>query len=295
MDQSYVRTLVNYPHHLKIDVEIADEFLSRIDTDANLKHTYWNAHHFSEGINLLLRMQQNFSTSGTGRWESGQSIVNMTLLQLVPWNVRSIKVLSDVNQHASHLSLHSVHGWVVYSPLWPCNVKQYQPTGFSQWIQATMKNGGHCIKKNKTVMHADPLMVALHCAQEPFLDEPCWSLGKQPACCHAVLELGLHGFWSWPWRDWSKRYCVNWDDYWSTWIYIYIYFLSIYIYIYLYVYIYIYLYVYIYIYIVYFTNIYIYNMHGQIKIIRIRIKLDIAPQSQHIWATDDGCPTQCKL
>ena len=147
MDQSYVRTLVNYPHHLKIDVEIADESLSRIDTDANLKHTYWNAHHFSEGINLLLRMQQNLSTSGTGRWESGQSIVNMTLLQLVPWNVRSIKVLSDVNQHASHLSLHSVHGWVVYSPLWPCNVKQYQPTGFSQWIQATMKNGGHCIKK----------------------------------------------------------------------------------------------------------------------------------------------------
>ena len=31
-------------------------------------------------------------------------------------------------------------------------------------------------------------------------------------------------------------------------------------------------------------------MHGQIKIIRVRIKLDIAPQSQHIWATDDGRP-----
>ena len=190
MDQSYVRTLVNYPHHLKIDVEIADESLSRIDTDANLKHAYWNAHHFSEGIHLLLRMQQNFSTSGTGRWESGQSIVNMTLLQLVPWNVRSIKVLSDVNQHASHLSLHSVHGWVVYSPLWPCNVKQYQPTGFSQWIQATMKNGGHCIKKTKrsctlihwwlhSTVHRSPswMSPADHLANSQLVAMQCWNLG----------------------------------------------------------------------------------------------------------------------
>ena len=131
MDQSYVRTLVNDPHHLKIKVEIADESLSRIDTDANLKHTYWNAHHFSEGMSLPLRMKQDFSTSGTERWESGQSIVNMTLLQLVPWNVHSIKVLSEVNQHVSHLSLRNVHGWVVNSPLWPCNVKNVNQHFFS--------------------------------------------------------------------------------------------------------------------------------------------------------------------